>query len=298
MHISDLLKISKGHSQFDFVDISLDDDTPLFIDPCQISLSKTPFAKKANEAINDYFDLFYRMYKNQYSDEEKSKLFNHSHEINATKLGYGNGNNGKAKTTQGMLETFKSVGDMFKKGIPFSNPIDLPIFVERFSEDCMSDILTNILFSILNEYTIYQCRNYGLVPQGFKHTYYYWNTYTHSWELYSGNSIVVNGQVILLVPKSIVCKSYCYNAEHYFRHIISERIIKDQTTVDSNGKEIKPYKKDIRFDELNKFKNIRKVDIENTINDPNALIQYHSKIPIMYHNRCLTDDELDNIVYS
>lgn len=297
MHISNAFQSPKGHVNYDFVDISLSTDTPLFIDPCLIKSSNTPFCQKASSVIDDYFNVFFNMYSSGSTNKEKLMLFEHAHEINATKLGYGNGKNGKAKTPMGMLNTFKSVDDLFKRGICFSHPIDLPIFIEDFAEDCLSDMLTNILSQLLNDYTVEQCARYGIQPQNTDQSYYYWNTETHSWELSKSQMIIIDKAVILLVPKHIICKNYYYNAEQYFRMIISERIQQRKTTVNSDGKEIKPYKKDIKFDELAKYETIREMDIAHTISDPSTLTEYHARMPQSYTNRYLTDDELDDIVY-
>lgn len=297
MHISDVLQNPKGHANYDFVDISLSTDTPLFIDPCLIKSSKTPFCQKASKVIDDYFNVFFNMYSSGNPDKEKLMLFEHAHEINATKLGYGNGKNGKAKTPMGMLNTFRSVDDLFKRGICFSHPIDLPIFIEDFAEDCLSDMLTNILFQLLNDYTIEQFSRYGIQPKNTARRYYYWDTKTHSWGVLKSQMIFIDKSVVLLVPKHVICKNYYYNAEQYFRMIISERIQQRKTTVNSDGKELKPSKKDIKSDELSKYETIREADIVHTIYDPSTLTEYHAKMPQKYANRYLTDDELDDIVY-
>ena len=298
MHISNFFNSPKGHSNYDFVDISLLSDTPLFIDPCLIQSSNAPLCQTANEIINDYFNTFFNMYRNGSTDNQKLALFEHAHEINATKLGYGNGENGKAKTPMGMLETFISVDDLFNRGMHFANPIDLPIFIQYFAEDCLSDMLTNILFQHLNNYTINQCAHYGIQPQHANRRFYYWDIETHSWCLSRSPVILINNSVVLLVPKNIVCKNYYYNAEQYFRMIISERIQQKATTINSEGKEVKPSKDYIKSYELTQYGTIREADIAHTLNDPSTLREYHERMPQKYANRYLSDETLDAIVYN
>ena len=298
MFVSDYIRGKKGHANYNFVDARLSSDTKLFIDPCLIRISKTPFSRQAIKIIDDYFDCFFNLYKNNCSRADKFSLFEHAHEINATKLGYGNGKNGKAKTAEGMFETFKSLENLFKSGICISDPIDLPIFIRDFAEDCLSDMVTNILFKCLNQYTVEQLSSYGITPQRVKQKYYYWNTATHSWEVCVDQMIQINGEIVLLVPKDVVCKRYYYNAKQYFSMIISERLQQKRTTFDqSTGKEIVPRKKDIREDELKTYGNIKEVDIAHTSNDPSTLKEYHASMPKKYANRNLSDEELDRIVY-
>lgn len=298
MFVSDFLEMKKGHINYSFVDARLTRDTKLFIDPCLIKVSKTPFSIEAIQTMENYFDYFFNLYKNNCSRADKLALFEHAHEINATKLGYGNGRNGKAKTAEGMLETFESLEKLFKKGVCISDPIDLPIFIGNFAEDCLSDMITNILFKCLNQYTVEQLTPYGIAPQKAKQKYYYWNISTHSWAICVDEMVQLNGEVILLVPKDIVCKRYYYNAEQYFRMIVSTRLQKKLTTYDqSTGKQITPRKKDIKEDELKVYGNIREVDIAHTSNNPDTLKEYHSLIPKKYDDRNLSDEELDRIVY-
>ena len=273
-------------------------DTKLFIDPCLISISQTSFSREAKKIIDDYFDHLFNLYKNNSSRTDKLFLFEHSHEINATKLGYGNGKNGKAKTAEGMVETLASLEDLFKRGIHVSEPIDLPIFIKDFAEDCLSDMLTNILFKCLNQYTIEQLSHYGIKPQMARHKYYYWDIKTHSWEVCRECVIQVNGEGVLLVPKDIVCKGYYYNSEQYFRMIISERLQKEQTTFDpKTGKENVPHKKDIKEDELRIYDNIKEIDAVHTSHDPSSLDEYHLLMPQKYANRSMSDEELDYLIY-
>lgn len=298
MFISDFLEMKKGHTNYNFVDARLTRDTKLFIDPCLIRISKTPFSNEAIQTMEDYFDYFFNLYKNNCSHADKLALFEHAHEINATKLGYGNGRNGKAKTPEGMLETFESLEKLFKKGVCISDPIDLPIFIGNFAEDCLSDMITNILFKCLNQYTVEQLSPYGIPLKKANQKYHYWDINTHSWVVSNDQVTQINGNDILLVPKDIVCKRYYYNAEQYFRMIVSTRLQKKLTTFDqSTGKQIIPRKKDIKKDELKVHGNIKEVDIAHTGNHPDTLEEYHSLMPNKYAGRNMSDEELDRIVY-
>lgn len=122
MNISNYFNLPRGHSNFDFVDINTDYDTELFIDPCLIEIINTPFSYEAMYTLNDYFDSFYDLYRSNHEYSDKTALFCHAHEINATKLGYGNGNNGKAKTAAGMIQTFEPLKKLIDSKVPFQKP--------------------------------------------------------------------------------------------------------------------------------------------------------------------------------
>lgn len=298
-NVSDLFKVNQGHSNFDFVDVSLDHDTPLFIDPCLIDTGKSEFCKNARRQLSDYFDEFYDLYKKHSSENELLEFFKHSHEINATKLGYGNGNNGKANTPEGMVATFSSLSGLIDKNIPMSEACDLPIFIENFAEDRLSDMLTNILFNELNKFTLLQCKKYG-VQNGARmekiNGQFYWDCGTHAWQSYVDEGLFEGDKLILLVPKMIVCQSLYYSPEQYFHSVILDRKQKETIFYDDKGKEHKKYKKDIRENILENA-TLLEVNIYETSKHPEYLNEYHLEEQYNYSNRTLSDEKLDSIVY-
>jgi len=175
------------------------------------------------------------------------EFFQHSHEINATKLGYGNGNDGKANTPEGMVATFSSLSGLIDKNIPMSTAYDLPIFIANFAEDRLSDMLTNILLDALNKFTLAQCEKYGFRTYNLNGQFY-WDCITHAWQNYMGEGLFVNDydKFVLLIPKEIVRHSFYYSPEQYFRSVILDRKQKETIFSDDSGNTHKRYKKDIK----------------------------------------------------
>lgn len=297
MYISERFRLPKGHGNFDFVDINLKRDTELFIDPCLIKVGISQFCKNSIVTIQDYFDNFYNLYRNHATNAKKGILFQYAHEINATKLGYGSGNNGKAKTSNGMIDTFAPLQALADSKVPLSEAIDLSIFIDNFAEDCLSDILTNILFLELSQYTIEQCKKYFIPLSEMPKKYHFWDIQTHSWKLYEGLGLIICGSPIILVPKQIVHHNFYYNTDQYFRHIILERKQKEQTIYDNNGREFKPSKKSLRKILLKSHHDILEISRNYTKSHPNLLDLYHKELNLAYSSRKMTDEELDDIVY-
>lgn len=224
-------------------------------------------------------------------------MFSHAHEINATKLGYGSGNNGKAKTAEGMIETFEGIGDLIEQNVPLKKAIDLPLFIRDFAEDCLSDMLTNILFKELSEYTIRQCKAHSIPVNDITDTFYYWDSSLHQWAQYNGKGLYIGGKLILLVPKYIVRHNYYYNTEQYFRSVILTKKQQEQATVDNKGKEYKPSKKSIRESLIKSNGNVLKISEHETKAEPSLLERYHDSVDIAYSNRGMSDTELDAWTY-
>lgn len=285
MHISKEFNLEKGHVNFSFVDILTNDDIELFIDPCLIELQHDKWQIQANKAINDYFNAFYSLYRSGASHSKKLELFKYAHEINATKIGYGNGKDGTGNTPQGLYELFLQLDQLHN--IKLTSPSDIVVFINDFAEDCMSDMLTNVLFKLLNQFTLSQCSIYNHVTVPMPHEFHYWNVDSHNWESYQDNCLMVNGEVIVLVPKNIVRHNYVFSLQDYFHKIILGRL-KEEKNISKRELE-----KSIKVNN-----NVYDYTVNSTIKDSTLLEEYHRKIPGIYSDKAMTDDQLDKIAYA
>lgn len=291
-----------SHSEIDFIDIVVNDDRKLFIDPCLIEVNNSYWAKSAQLSINSFFKYFYQLYRNNSNKAGKLELFNHAHEINATKLGYGNGSNGHAKTAEGLLDLFVDLERLIKRNLAMSHPIDLSIFINDFAEDCLSDMLTNILFLHLNDFTLEQCKKYGIRISNtdslnINKEYFYWDITSSSWHKYEGPCLIVNGELILLVPKVIVRNKFYYRISQYLSRIILENVQEERQVVNSDGKIIKPTKKSLKENIRNSGNTYLDYSIDYSIKKPDLLELHHRRIPEFYQGKCMPDNILDKIVY-
>ena len=107
MHITSYLGLPLGHGLIPFVDVTTSRDSQLFLDPCLIERGIDTFSEQASALIADFEDTLYADMR--CGNWHSTTIFNEAHEINDTKLGYGNGRNGKGKTPTGMREDRKSV---------------------------------------------------------------------------------------------------------------------------------------------------------------------------------------------
>lgn len=287
MHISEEFHLEKGHVNFSFVDVLTNDDIKLFIDPCLIELQHNEWQILANKTINDYFDIFYSLYRNGASRSKKLKHFEYAHEINATKIGYGNGKDGTGNTPEGLYELFLQLDEQLHY-ITLTSPSDIVIFIRDFAEDCMSDMLTNILFKLLNQFTLSQCSIYNHVTSPMPYEFHYWDVDSHSWKSYQENCLMIKNEVIVLVPKNVVRHNYAFSLDSYFHRIILGRL-KEEKQIPKNKLE-----EDIRAQN----NDIYGYTVDSTRLDPSLLNEYHRKIPGIYSNKAMTNEQLDEIVYA
>ena len=222
-YVSDYLnKGIKGHSNYKFVDVIVNDDNLLFIDPILIEISEDQWSKEAKILIQSFFDVFFEAYSEK-DEIKKTKLLSHAGEQNGTRLGYGRGDNGKGNTAEGLLDIFAPLENLIQEIPTMEKAEDLPLLIPGFAEDGLSDLLTNILHVQLNAFTMQQIHKYGLKSNGSA-CFWSWDKEKVCWTLVKKPSFYIDGQELLLVPKQIVRKKYLFSTSQYFNRIILERI--------------------------------------------------------------------------
>lgn len=294
-YISNEWKLNiKGHINFDFVDVAINSDNKLFIDPCLIEMAGTEWAQKSMSKISSFMNELVESYSNK-DEEKKIALLMHAREQNATKFGYGNGFNGKGNTVDGLLDDFQPLEELVKAIKSVNQLQDITVLLPGFAEDGLSDLLTNILHLELSEFTDNQMKKYG-IESNREVRFTYWNNDDLIWKTIIKPGYEVNGKEFLIVPKNIVRKKYLFSTGQYFSRVILERIRDEYTNAD--GKKIA--KKDVV--KAKRFSGdhwIYKETIRFTIENDDALTEYHDKMIGYYveNGGAMTDEELDFTVY-
>lgn len=289
MYLSDLFNASPD--MFDFYNIDLEDDTPRFIEPGCIFTAGDALSKAAWADVQDCFQCIFSAYQQKAPNLEKIELLSHLHEINATRLGYGNGRNGKAKTAEGMLEVFSQLDALFDNGIEISHPLDLPLFFAGYGADCLSDALTNILFDRLSRYTYEQAQMWGVDEQYFGYSQkpaYYWDITAHRWQICQQPQLVFDGQQVLLVPKRWLRRRILCDTAHFLRHMILHTLQAQQTTY-LDGRAIRPTIKGLAADLKGKYGAPREIIEKFVRKNPSLLTKYHQRLATFYHHNCSVD---------
>ncbi len=290
MHISAHLGLPPGHSHFPFVDVTTRSDTRLFLDPCLIERGQDDFSRYSTALISDFEDKLY--WDMRHGRWDSTTVFDEAHEINDTKLGYGTGYNGKGKTPRGMRDSLRGLCKLANSIPTISRIQDISVFVEDFAEDCMSDLLTNILRLNLSLFTADLMHTYGKEPAGI-HMIKSWDLQTHNWVEIEQPYWTVSGQKILLVPKWWVRKNFLFKAHQYLYGVIIERMKREPGY--ENLAKIDVWKNMERDSEHWEYAKV----IEYTQEHPDALNDYHVRMP-NYYNRsagCMDDNDLDRAVY-
>lgn len=236
MKISETLNINKSQFELDFIDIDIENDIPLFIDPVYISKANTPMINKMYSTLDNFFSYLIELINTNHISEAR-KIFLNLNEVNDIHLGLSKSKsrgNGVGEKYQDKI--FDNIIDIAKKHEGLLNQIqDIKIFVHGIDRDRISDMVANIIKRDLIEYTKQQCElnNIPLTP-GIQ-TGFFWNPINKSWDNTLDEMLVINGKKIILVPRLIVSYANQYTSSKFIQHFalnfLQEQNIKDNTSL-------------------------------------------------------------------
>ena len=221
MTISKFFNLKKTQYELDFIDIEINNDLPLFIDPYYLGMCNYSWAINANRTLENYFSLLLKYLKSKDLESAKN-IFLHMNEPNETHLGLskekpsgrGVGPKDTEKIFENLLES-KAVTTGVVEDLE-----DFRIFVEGVGKDKISDLTTNIIKKHLIEYTKNQCVLWNIPLQDGIPTGFYWERKNQNWINEYDKFPLINNMKILLVPKRIVSYSNDYTPQKYLQHFV------------------------------------------------------------------------------
>ena len=275
----------------DFVDVDTSKDVKLFLDPLLLS-------DGFRNIVNDFVKTVYKMYTLG-NKAGALQLFSHSKECNAIHFGYSVNNSKGTGVSMQMLDQFfgyvyKSVDKIKEKLL---TPIAMPIFVKKFSEDRMSDLLVSLLKKELILYSLEQARLHGLKISDEVQRFDYWDVESHEWATFESQYVLVPNEsgveeLLILVPKSIASKRFLVNPSRYIS-VIFQHLQLSEEHQRANG--TPKSKKELRESEIvaNYQKDKDKSYIlDKTLISPEYYEAYYDSSIKFSDNKSLSDEEL------
>lgn len=206
MLLSTALGLNQSQPMLDFVDIDLDLDFPLYIDPAGFLNPRDEFAEKCRDDIQDFFSaVLKQIAKGKHA--KGTELLEGLKEPNETHLGVSSGEpRGRGlgpKQAEQVMQSLRN-SPAGKSGL-LNDLTDVALFIDGIGADKISDMTTNIIRRHLIEYTqqqfeLHNQKIVGEVPTGLL-----WDTGNGKWIKDEYDKIpVINGKRVLLVPKRYV----------------------------------------------------------------------------------------------
>lgn len=280
MKISQIFELQKSQAELDFIDIDVNKDTPLFLDPFFLSQRTDKWSIEANRTIRSYFQKVIELIREDNLNDARL-LFEHLREPNSTCLGLSIGTlRGRGVGASYSDEIFENISKSRAVQTGLIQDIqDNILFIEGFGKDRLSDMTTNIITNHLIEYTEKQCIYHEIpltqnVPSGF-----YWDKNLEIWNQRYCNMLVIDHKKILLVPKGVVSFSKSYTSENFYNHFILNFLQNENLKINSSLvkqrksgikyvdkkdlKEIYPFSKDFLIDFVTRNPQVLKTFKEN-----------------------------------
>ena len=222
---SNIHALNKRQSELDFVDILVDTDIPLFVDPFAFKIGADDWSKECNDLVIGFFQELIDALRggNQFKARE---LLANLHEPNETRLGVSCPKPSALPQGRGIGDKqANSLYSAFAKSKAVETGIltdlsDCELFIEGVSHDKISDITINIIRRKLVKFTQDQCRLWN-IPMELKPTGPCWDDDAKEWRGGFERLPVYRGSPILLVPKRAIRYRMAVDySEYYDKHII------------------------------------------------------------------------------
>jgi len=256
MKVSEIYNLNKSQYELDFIDIDINKDTPLFLEPYILSKYEANWTEDANSYIKSFFSHFIMLLRNEDVTEARNLLTGLLIEPNETCLGLSRGTpHGKSLNVTDVNRIIDSVlsSDAITSGL-VEDLEDFRVFIRNIGPDKLSDMTTNIIKRKLIEYTVDQCKLWGIDITPDIVTGIYWNREKCRWEESHAEMLVIDNRPIVLVPKNIVMFTDSYTPDVYKQHFLLNFLqlehINEQSRLVKFRKDNTPYvtKKSIKED--------------------------------------------------
>ncbi len=242
----------------DFLDVHVEEDNRLFIDPSRIRATRTSdkYAKVAYELLCYFFDEVLRCLR---SDEQKDRdrgerLLQRFTEPNETRLGMstsGVRGHGAAAKLGSDIWSELLADPLCQADVAILKRVeDLPVFVNGIDADITSDITTRIIVPALAMFTADMIEKHSEFESkdGLSdHSFTTWDPEAKQWVERTYQLPVVAGKPLLLVPGTWVGPRLLMTYGQYHQ-VLLLGFVQDERTVHVPGRKrpIRPTKKSIK----------------------------------------------------
>lgn len=217
-----------------FIDVELDSDTRLYVDPRALLSDGTEWGAECTSLVQDFFGYVLACIRK--GDHERVRiLLAQLREPNETRLGQSRGRpQGRALGDVSSRDVWEALSKSraVKSGM-LTALEETVLMIPGISYDIVSDITTNLIRDPLIRFTQGACAEYGIPLAAGVDSGPLWDPRNRRW--YSRYvDLPVAGRKLLLVPKELVRRRTEYDVDEYFGNFVLEYLraeeLKDPTS--------------------------------------------------------------------
>lgn len=221
MRVSEHYNLGRTQSTLDFVDVVVDGDTSVFVDPTAIRTLTSEWGNDCVALLQSYFDAVLASIHND-DDELALSLLAALREPNDARLGLSthepHGSGIAGGLAKDILAELKE-SDAVESGL-LEDLEDTVLMIYGIGPDRISDMTINILRGPLLKYTQDMCVYYDIPLEDQVNSDRIWDPEESRWVSALVPRPVVNGKPLLLVPKILVRARVTYELDEYYRHYL------------------------------------------------------------------------------
>lgn len=300
MRVSEYYNLDRTQPYLDFVDIPLNTDVEVFLEPRAIKGLESPWGNELSSLLQTFFETILRLIKSGEHDKAQI-LLSSLNERNEFHLGFSVGKSrghgfggGTAESVWSALyESNASVTGLLK------DLEDTALLIPGIGTDMISDAMCNILRGPLIKYTQDMCTYYDIPLINNIDSGSIWNPLTEAWEQRLLPLPMTDEGKIILIPKILVRHRLSFQYDQYYRHYLLPEMQVEHLHAKSplvevltNGNE-RVTKKSL----IEKYGSNKLAVVEQTLLRPHILDQYKQDIEAR-HSTPLTQEqfaEVENI---
>jgi hypothetical protein len=230
VRVSEYYALGRTQPTLDFVDVDIERDVPVFINPRALHELRSPWAQRCEHLVQDFFGHILMLIQIGEQGEAESLLATLK-EPNETRLGLSTDSPAGRAMGDGNAHAVwqaLSSSEPAKTGL-IRDLEDTVLLVRGISTDIISDITTNIIRAPLIEYTQHVCEYYNITLQSGVASGPVWQPEKKQWtQGFVSLPVPSHGGKLLLAPKAIVRVTLGYDASEYYRHYLLERMQRDE----------------------------------------------------------------------
>lgn len=235
--LTDFHGILLGQEEIDFAIPILDEDIPFCVDPFLLWKSPSQQDNALHVALINSFNHIGFLVNSGKSDKAVQHLIRAS-ECTEVGLGFSAKRKGARigqKLASRIVSLFSLIPEVRKNG--FSHLEEIQLFVDQISRDRISDLTCTFLKSFLIDYTVEQCRKYGIALADVEIEAVY-DQRRQRFADSENVTLPVNPETsepILLVPKRWLRKAPWISCEDYTKGYFLEKVVKENEECPSKG---------------------------------------------------------------
>lgn len=220
MRVSDYYQLGVRQAALDFVDVDIEGDVPLFVDPRALRLSDGAWANDCVSLIQVFFDSVVAAIREGNSDRAIALLAS-LREPNETHLGLSTGRARGMALGPGTAELIwkaLSQSEAIQTGL-IADLEETALMIPGIAFDRISDITTNLIRGPLIDYTQVMCSQHD-IPLEQQDSGPLWDAEHEQWFNKMVDLPRTPSGRLLLVPKFIVRHGLHLNYDEYFHHYV------------------------------------------------------------------------------